>query len=128
MELRPYKTLAAALGVALGGFGAVEMAPSASGAWSAPQLTLAIETAAANEHQRELALENFLQADANADGALTFGEFAALIDLNAEDNLGRARLVARMNRYEMAFGRADANADGVVTPEEIAELAERAQQ
>ncbi|MEM1419413.1 MAG: hypothetical protein AAF661_16680 [Pseudomonadota bacterium] len=82
----------------------------------------------ANEERRALAAENFLQADANADGALNFNEFSTLIDLNADDSLGRAKMVKRFGKYDVAFGRADGNADGFVTTEELAELAAKAQQ
>lgn len=82
----------------------------------------------ASDAQKELFAENFMEADADADGALTLSEFTALIDLNAEDNLGRARVVQRMGRQETAFERIDADGDGLVTPEEISELAARAQQ
>ncbi|MEM9046386.1 MAG: hypothetical protein AAGC81_17010 [Pseudomonadota bacterium] len=79
----------------------------------------------ADEAQKEVVAENFLQADANADGALTFEEFTTLIDLNAEDEIGRAALVKRMGKQSTAFGRLDANADGIVTTEEISAQAAR---
>ena len=66
---------------------------------------------------------NFLEADADGDGTLTRREFTKLIDLNARHNIGRAKQIARFNRYDMAFGRADANADGGVTPEELSAFA-----
>ncbi|MEO0624224.1 MAG: hypothetical protein AAFU49_06360 [Pseudomonadota bacterium] len=80
----------------------------------------------ASEAQRQLAAENFMQADVNADGALTRSEFRTLIDLNAEDGLGRAAMVKRFGRYDTAFGRVDQNCDGLVTPEEMKTLAEAA--
>lgn len=81
--------------------------------------------ATASEAQREKAAENFMQADVDANGALTLSEFTTLIDLNAEDGLGRAATVKRFGRYATAFERLDANADAVVTPEEIKALAAR---
>lgn len=78
--------------------------------------------------QQELAAENFMQADANKDGALNSTEFRALINLNADDGLGKAAMVRRFGRYDMAFGRVDANADGFATPEEMKALAEKAGQ
>lgn len=78
--------------------------------------------------QKELAVENFQQADADEDGALDRGEFETLINLNADDGLGRAAMVRRFGKYEAAFDRMDANGDGSVTTEEIAERAARAQQ
>ena len=76
--------------------------------------------------QQEMAAENFLQADANQDGALSRSEFKTLINLNAQDDLGRAGMIKRFNRYNMAFGRIDANEDGFVTPEEMRAMAEQA--
>ncbi|MEM9146396.1 MAG: hypothetical protein AAGC57_09370 [Pseudomonadota bacterium] len=82
--------------------------------------------AAASEAAREQAAANFLQADGNADGALTFDEFTTLIDLNARDGIGRAKMVRRFGKHGMAFDRLDANGDDLVTPEEIKTHAEQA--
>ncbi|MEM8740619.1 MAG: hypothetical protein AAGE13_03900 [Pseudomonadota bacterium] len=79
--------------------------------------------ALANDTNRELAAENFMEADANADRMLTLQEFTRLIDLNAADNLGRAALIKRTNRYSMAFGRIDTNANGLIEVEELQALA-----
>jgi hypothetical protein len=73
----------------------------------------------ANDARRQQVAANFREADADGDGALNRVEFAKLIDLNARDDIGHARRVARLNRYDTAFGRADANADGGVTAEEL---------
>lgn len=73
---------------------------------------------------RAKATENFAEADANADGALTIDEFTRFIDLNAEDSIGRARLVQRTGRYETAFGRVDANSDGIIGADELAAMAQ----
>lgn len=78
--------------------------------------------AASAQSDREQATANFQEADANSDGALTFDEFTRFVDLNAEDNLGRARMIQRAGRYKMAFGRLDANQDGLATAEEMAAL------
>ena len=80
-------------------------------------------TAEANEH--EMAKENFLQADADADGALTVDEFTRMIDLNAEDKIGRAHWVQRSGRYKTVFERVDANSNGLVETEELAAMANR---
>ncbi|MEL7466765.1 MAG: hypothetical protein AAFN79_22010 [Pseudomonadota bacterium] len=87
----------------------------------------AVSTAAADE-QREAAQENFLEADANADGALTIDEFTRMIDLNAEDGIGRSRMIQRTGRYAVAFGRIDANGDEIIDADELAAMAERARQ
>ncbi len=79
-----------------------------------------------NDAERKLAAENILQADVDADGALSKSEFRTLIDLNAEDGIGRAAMIKRFGRYSMAFDRVDANADGLVTPDEIKQMAEQA--
>ncbi|MEL6978241.1 MAG: hypothetical protein AAGM38_06135 [Pseudomonadota bacterium] len=82
--------------------------------------------AAKERAAKERAAENFLQADANADGALNRSEFETLIDLNADDDIGRANMVRRFGRYDMAFSRVDANQDGFATPEEMRALAAQA--
>ena len=77
----------------------------------------------AQDSEREMAAANFQQADADADGALTLEEFTTLINLNAEDDLGRAGMIKRAGLYETAFGRLDADGDGRVTVQEIISLA-----
>ncbi|MEL6999154.1 MAG: hypothetical protein AAFP68_12905 [Pseudomonadota bacterium] len=76
----------------------------------------------------EKAAENFMQADANADGSLTLQEFTTLIDLNAADGIGRAAMIKRMGRQSMAFGRIDQNSDGLISNDEISALAAKAKQ
>lgn len=73
--------------------------------------------------EEDLAKENFLQADADEDGVLTADEFETMIDLHADDDLGRTAMIRDFGRYEMAFDRADENGDGVVSPEELAAMA-----
>ena len=73
----------------------------------------------ATDAQREQVRTNFREADADRDGALTPAEFNRLIDLNAQHNIGRAKRIAKRNRYDLAFAQADANADGSVTPGEL---------
>lgn len=82
----------------------------------------------AAESQENAVAENFIQADANADGALSIAEFNALIDLNAADGIGRAAMIKRMGKQSVAFGRLDANSDGVVTTDEISAMAAKAKQ
>lgn len=82
--------------------------------------------ALANEAQREKAAANFLEADANADGALTLAEFTTLIDLNATQGIGRSEMIQRTGRYEMAFGRIDANSDGKLSSDEMQAMAAKA--
>ncbi len=97
---------------------------------TAAMISLAIVTTTksqATEAQQEKAAENFAQADANADGALTFDEFALLIDLNADDGVGRTEMIKRMGKQSVAFGRLDANADGLVTTDELSAMAARVQ-
>ena len=83
----------------------------------------AAEAQSPDETQRAQVRANFREADADGDGALTRREFATLIDLNAQHEIGRARQIARLDRYDLAFGRADANADGGVTLEELSAFA-----
>ena len=88
---------------------------------------IGVQATWANEEDKAKARENFLQADVNGDRMLTFDEFKLLIDFNAEDDLGRAWMVRRFNKYDTAFERVDADADGFVTPEEMKAAAEAAQ-
>ncbi|MEO1315817.1 MAG: hypothetical protein AAFW01_04375 [Pseudomonadota bacterium] len=83
--------------------------------------------ATAQSANRDQVIENFMQADANTDGALTLSEFTTLIDLNAQSGIGRAAMIKRLGRYGTAFGRLDGDGDGVVTAEELQALAQRAQ-
>lgn len=89
--------------------------------------TVMLHAAQADEQTQSLAAENFMQADENGDAILTPAEFRTLINLNAEDGIGRASLVVRMNRYDTAFGRVDTNGDGLVTPDELQAMAANAQ-
>jgi Ca2+-binding EF-hand superfamily protein len=73
--------------------------------------------------ERQLMIENMLQADSNNDGAINRSEFEALMQLNANDNLGASGMVVRTGAYDRAFGRLDANGDGLLTREEAQELA-----
>lgn len=67
---------------------------------------------------------NFLEADANADNALTLSEFTQFIDLNAQHSLGRASTIAGRGLYSRAFSRIDGNGDGLVTTDEMAAMAQ----
>jgi Ca2+-binding EF-hand superfamily protein len=84
-------------------------------AWTSPSVW-------ADGAQRDIIVENFMQADVNADGALSLDEFTALIDLNAADGVARASMIKRMGRQPMAFGRLDANSDGLITNDEISAM------
>lgn len=86
----------------------------------------AAEAQSLSPAEKELAAANFLEADANEDGALNRDEFETLINLNADDDIGRARMVRRFGRYDTAFGRVDANDDGFVIPEEMQAVAAQA--
>ena len=70
---------------------------------------------AASEAEREKAAETFVPADVHADGGLTLAEFTTLIDLTAEDDLGRAATLRRFGGDATACGRIDAGGDGIVT-------------
>jgi len=83
----------------------------------------AAQAQTAREAHREQVAANFREADADGDGALTRVEFIQLIDLNAQHDIGRAKLIARLDRYDMAFDRADVNDDGRVTLEDLSALA-----
>lgn len=75
--------------------------------------------------QQEQVIANFVQADGNRDGALNRNEFETLINLNANDGLGKAGLVRRTGAYGAVFARLDADGDGLVTPVEVKALAEQ---
>ncbi|MEL7013688.1 MAG: hypothetical protein AAFO72_10465, partial [Pseudomonadota bacterium] len=72
----------------------------------------------AGAQNKELAAENYRQADTDGDGRLIFAEFTDFIDLNAADGLGNAARVKSRGLHARAFERVDANGDGVVTLEE----------
>ena len=67
----------------------------------------------------DTARQNLQQADANGDKALNYDEFVTFIDLNAADNIGRAKMVKSRNLYSRAFNRLDKNNDGLITADEI---------
>ena len=69
--------------------------------------------------ERELARENFQQADKNGDGKLDPREFRTFIDANADDDIGRAATVRRFGAYDTAFARVDADKNGEITPAEL---------
>ncbi|MFN4009043.1 MAG: hypothetical protein ACK4K8_03710 [Pannonibacter sp.] len=67
--------------------------------------------------------ENYAQADANGDKALTRAEFNNLLLLNAQDNIGRAAQIVRFGRQDTAFNQIDADRNGLVTQQELQALA-----
>lgn len=89
-------------------------------------LLMLAPVAQASEADREQAAANFMQADADGDGALTLSEFTTMIDLNAASGIGRAATIKRFGRYGIAFSRIDADADGLATVEELQAMRERA--
>lgn len=90
----------------------------AQGAAQAQEMTAA---------EKQALLENILQADANNDAVISRSEFEKLIDMNADDKLGRAAMVKRLGAYDAAFGKLDGNSDGFLTKEEMQALAEERQ-
>jgi Ca2+-binding EF-hand superfamily protein len=66
---------------------------------------------------------NFAQADANRDAALTYDEFVKMLQLNAQDNLGRAPQIVKSGNYRTAFNRIDADRNGLLTQQELLALA-----
>ena len=50
------------------------------------------------------------------------GACASPLAPRAADAIGRASMIARFGRYDMAFGRADADGDGSVTRQELSAL------
>ena len=73
---------------------------------------------------RQSLLENVTQADRNDDGAISRSEFETLIDLNAQDGLGRAERVKKSGRYGIVFNRLDANGDGFLSKQDRQQMAE----
>lgn len=67
--------------------------------------------------------ENYAQADANGDKALTRAEFNNLLLLNAQDKIGRAAQIVRFGRQDTAFNQIDADRNGLVTQQELQALA-----
>ncbi|WP_197277995.1 EF-hand domain-containing protein [Rhizobium sp. AAP116] len=76
-----------------------------------------------SDADRQKLAENYVQADADGDKALTRSEFHSLLSLNAQDNLGRAGQIVKFGRQDMAFNRIDADGDGMVTQQELQALA-----
>jgi Ca2+-binding EF-hand superfamily protein len=52
-------------------------------------------------------------------------EFKTLIDLNAASGIGRAAMIKRTGRYQMAFKPIDSNSDGRITTVELQSLQQR---
>lgn len=73
---------------------------------------------------KQAMIENMLKADTNNDGILYLSEFELLINLNAEDGLGKAALIKRTGAYKKAFTRIDSNGDGAVSKSEAQKMAE----
>lgn len=73
----------------------------------------------ANAETTASAAEHIGLADGDGDGRLTLDEFRAFVALEAEDDIGRSRMIERFGRHAQAFERLDADADQTVTLEEI---------
>ena len=76
-------------------------------------------TAAEERDPRAIIESNFKAADADGNGRLSPAEFRALIDANAESEIGRAAMVKRFGAYDRAFSAADQDGDGSVAWSEI---------
>ena len=74
--------------------------------------------------EKQALIANMLQADSNNDGILYLSEFELLINLNAEDGLGKATTVKRTGAYKMVFNKLDSNGDGALSKDEAQQLAE----
>ncbi|MEM9430251.1 MAG: hypothetical protein AAGA32_12225 [Pseudomonadota bacterium] len=91
-----------------------------------PALAIALLVAAPGLASDQLLVqENFQQADLDADGGLDAAEFKAFIDLNADDNLGRAAMLRDRGMYTQVFQRIDANKDGILSGEEMSRASQR---
>ena len=80
-------------------------------------------TNASGQSTQSQAQANFMKADANSDTALTIDEFTRFIDLNAEAQIGNARIIQRTGQYARAFKRVDANGDGLANAQELSTAA-----
>lgn len=89
-----------------------------------PLLLSIAQAQSMSDADKQKMAENVAQADANGDAALSRGEFDMLLQLNAQDNLGRAAQIVRLGRQAMAFNRIDADGNGLVTRQEIQALAQ----
>lgn len=90
-------------------------------------LAAGVQAQGLTEAERQLMYMNLAQADADADTAISRSEFEVLMNLNAADNIGRAALIVRTGRYDMAFDRIDANGDGFLTEVELQAMAQQVQ-
>lgn len=86
--------------------------------WAALAL-LVLSPTSALAQDNQVGRENYIRADENKDGVLIYAEFVNFIDLNAADDLGRAKLISSRGLHERAFRRIDTNNDGLVTPQEL---------
>lgn len=66
---------------------------------------------------------NFLAADADQSGGLNEKEFKTLIDANAAQSLGKAKLIQQRDAYGRAFSKFDKDKDKNVTWAEIEAMA-----
>lgn len=73
----------------------------------------------AEANDAEIAAQNFVAADANADQALDLAEFTAFVDLGAAAGLGRLPQVSARGLYQRAFNQMDQDGNLVVTPDEL---------
>ncbi len=78
-----------------------------------------VQAQAISDADRQKLAENYIQADADGDKALTRSEFHNLLLLNAQDNIGKAGKILKFGRQDMAFTRIDADRNGLVTQQEL---------
>jgi len=64
-------------------------------------------------------VRDFRKADTNADNILERREFAAFIDMRADDGNATAKKVRMLKAYGIALSRVDADGDGRVSAQEL---------
>lgn len=64
-------------------------------------------------------VRDFRKADANSDNILEHREFAAFIDMRADDGNKTAKKVRMLRAYGIALSRVDADGDGRVSAQEL---------
>ena len=77
-----------------------------------------------SEADKKKLADNLAEADANGDAMLTRDELDRLLQLNAQDNIGRAAQIIKFGRQGKVFNRIDADKNGLVTRQELQALSQ----
>lgn len=76
---------------------------------------------AVSDENKALMKKNFESADLNGDTSLTEQEFQVFIDFNADDELGQAARIRRLDAYTKVFRKLDQDENSGVSWLEVVE-------